>query len=74
MNASDGSVAIYRARAKMLGERCADRIGGEWGIGRFAGTAYVARDMLEMTQKLGQPKLQYWGFVGISTRSHQVLC
>ena len=74
MNASDGSVAIYRARAKMLGERCAHRIGGEWGIGRFAGTAYVARDMLEMTQKLGQPKLQYWGFVGISTRSHQVLC
>ena len=39
---------------------------GNLGIGRFMGTASVATDMLRISEKLGQEKLQYWGFV-----SHQ---
>ncbi|KAH9942528.1 alpha/beta-hydrolase [Epithele typhae] len=62
LNFTDASLATYRSRAEALGQRCAVKLGGEWGIGRFAGTAYVARDMLEMTKILGQEQLQYWGF------------
>lgn len=63
LNASDGSVGLFYARAKLIGERCEKRIGGEWSIGRFVSTPNVARDMLEISQMLGQDKLQYWGFV-----------
>ena len=63
LNASDGSVGIFRARAQAIAQRCEQRLGGEWGIARFVSTANVARDMLEMSQMLGQEKLQYWGFV-----------
>ncbi|KAI0692738.1 alpha/beta-hydrolase [Cerioporus squamosus] len=62
LNASDNSVGLFHARAKLLGQRCGTRIGGEWGIGRFVSTPNVARDMLEISQMLGQDKLQYWGF------------
>ena len=63
MNVSDGSVALYHARAELLGKRCEERIGGEWGTGRFSSTTSIARDMLEMTRMLRQKKLLYWGFV-----------
>ena len=66
LNASDESVSVFHARTKLLGQRCDKRIGGEWGIGRFVSTPNVARDMLEISQMLGQDKLQYWGFVGPS--------
>ncbi|TFK90615.1 alpha/beta-hydrolase [Polyporus arcularius HHB13444] len=62
IDASDESLGIIHARAEVLAERCKEQLGGEWGIGRFATTPYVARDMLEITQLLGQEQLQYWGF------------
>ncbi|RPD54765.1 alpha/beta-hydrolase [Lentinus tigrinus ALCF2SS1-7] len=62
LNASDDSVGVFHARTKLLGQRCEKRIGGEWGIGRFVSTPNVARDMLEISQMLGQDQLQYWGF------------
>ena len=60
------SAGIFRARAELLGERCEERLGGPDGVARFVNTPNVARDMLEMTQKLGQEKLQYWGFVSLA--------
>lgn len=63
LNASDDSVDIARARQILLGQRCEQKIGGEWGIARFMSTPDVARDMLEISQQLGREKLQYWGFV-----------
>ncbi|OSC97428.1 alpha/beta-hydrolase [Trametes coccinea BRFM310] len=62
LNLTDGSVDIARAREKLVAARCEEKIGGEWGIARFAGTHLVARDMLEIVERLGQEKLQYWGF------------
>ena len=50
---------------RQCSERCAERVGGEEGIARFMGTASVARDMLEIAQKMGQEKVQYWGFVSV---------
>ncbi|KAI9061751.1 alpha/beta-hydrolase [Trametes sanguinea] len=61
-NASDDTLAIQLAREKTIAQRCDEKIGGEWGIGRFMSTPDVARDMLEIVQQLGQDKLQYWGF------------
>lgn len=43
-------------------EDVAERKVQEAGPGRFVGTASVARDMLEMTEKVGHPQLRYWGF------------
>ena len=65
-----------RAQHSVVGQKCASAIGGngkeeaggtaeEWGIGQFMGTASVARDLLEVTQKLGQTQVNYWGFVSI---------
>ncbi|EIW63602.1 alpha/beta-hydrolase [Trametes versicolor FP-101664 SS1] len=62
LNVTDGSVDVYRARERLVAERCEQKIGGEGGIGRFAGAVSVARDMLEIVQQLGQEKLQFWGF------------
>lgn len=77
LNISDYSIPLARSRARALSELCRGTIGGngqeeingtasQWGIGRFVGTPSVATDMLRITEKLGQDKLQYWGFV-----SHQ---
>ena len=63
LNASEPSVGLFHARAKLLAQRCEHKIGGEWGIGRFVSTANVARDMLEISQMLGQDQVQFWGFV-----------
>lgn len=40
----------------------AERKVKEAGIGRFVSTANVARDMLEIAEKLGEEKVKYWGF------------
>ncbi len=52
-------MGLFHACAKALADRCEDKIGGEWGIGHFVSTAYVARDMLEISHKLGQDQLQF---------------
>ncbi|TBU61585.1 alpha/beta-hydrolase [Dichomitus squalens] len=62
LNASDSSLGLFHSRAKLLAQRCEDRLGGEWGIGRFVTTANVVSDMLQINKQLGQDKLQYWGF------------
>ncbi|KAH9859141.1 alpha/beta-hydrolase [Lenzites betulinus] len=62
LNVSDDTVRLELARQTTTGKRCEQKIGGEWGIGRFMSTPDVARDMLEISQMLGQEKLQYWGF------------
>ncbi|KAI0355783.1 alpha/beta-hydrolase [Trametes cingulata] len=62
LNLTDGSVEIYRARERLVAARCQEKIGGEDGIARFAGTPSVARDMLEITKQLGQERVQFWGF------------
>ena len=62
-NISDGTIAFFRAREQVTAARCEAQIGGEDGIARFMSTASVSRDMLEISQMLGQEKLHYWGFV-----------
>ncbi|KAI0749442.1 alpha/beta-hydrolase [Daedaleopsis nitida] len=62
VNESAEALGILRARAQLLAERCEDRLGGEWGIGRHASTPNVAQDMLEISRLLGQEEIQYWGF------------
>ena len=63
VNASDDTLTMYRARERLVGRRCEERVGGDGGIARFAGTPSVARDMVEIAKKLGQEKVHYWGFV-----------
>ncbi|KAM5543350.1 hypothetical protein V8D89_003224 [Ganoderma adspersum] len=63
LNASDDALLnFYAARAKVEGDRCAQLSVVQGDVARFMGTASVATDMLKITEKLGQEKLQYWGF------------
>lgn len=74
LNSTADSVSIARSREKVVSELCETALGGngkeevngtaaEWGPGRFMSTTSVATDMLHIVEKLGQEKLQYWGFV-----------
>ena len=69
LNGSEPSLAFFDSRARALAKRCEAKHGGESGIGRFMGTTYVARDMLEISKMLGQDQLQFWGFVSSSRSS-----
>ena len=77
LNASDDALLnFYKARAKVVADRCAQLSSSmEGDIARFMGTASVATDMLKITEKLGQEKVQYWGFVsGRPPSRHTVPC
>lgn len=77
LGSSDSGEEIGEAysRAKVIGELCENAVGGEGlaGVGRHMGTAVVARDMLEITERawkrVGRGEvevkgkgLRYWGF------------
>lgn len=68
----DTSVQRTRAHTQLIGQLCKDKFGGsgkeelganatEWGPARFVGTASVVRDMVRISEKLGQPKVRYYG-------------
>ncbi len=64
LNASDESLLNwYVARAQVVGALCATASAQQGDIARFMDTGSVATDMLNIVEKLGQEKLQYWGFV-----------
>ncbi|PIL33842.1 hypothetical protein GSI_03548 [Ganoderma sinense ZZ0214-1] len=63
LDASDVSLLnLYIARAQVVGARCAAASALNGDIAQFMSTASVATDMLNIVEKLGQDKLQYWGF------------
>ncbi|KAF7977281.1 hypothetical protein HWV62_606 [Athelia sp. TMB] len=73
LNLSDNSIPLARSREVVMSDLCLKAMGGngnagigatveEWGGGRYMGTASVATDMLRILEKLGQDRLQYWGF------------
>jgi pimeloyl-ACP methyl ester carboxylesterase len=84
LNATDGSIPYVKARENLLGQKCAQVLGGmgvedrsgnasEWGAGRFMSTASVATDMLRITEKMGFEKLQYIGYVSVPLVNRIVL-
>ncbi|KAF8851821.1 hypothetical protein BDZ45DRAFT_750218 [Acephala macrosclerotiorum] len=59
VDAHPGSVYDAYAHAAAFSHQCAENIGE---AGRFVSTPSIARDMLAMTEKLGEERIQYWGF------------
>ncbi|EJD39188.1 alpha/beta-hydrolase [Auricularia subglabra TFB-10046 SS5] len=68
----DTSVQRTKAHMQIIHPLCKDNFGGngkeeigasatEWGPGRFLGTQSVVQDMVNIAEKLGQPKLRYYG-------------
>lgn len=76
LRTDDYSIPMARAKDQALSAACAKKLGGngkeevggsveDWGAGRFMDTASVATDMLNIVQKLGQEKVNYYGVVSI---------
>ena len=64
LNAADDDLLNwYVARAQVVSGRCAAASVLEGNIAQYMSTASVATDMVNIVEKLGQEKLQYWGFV-----------
>lgn len=75
LNISDYSTVTYaQARTRLVAERCQGILGGkgkeeingtaeEWGPARFMSSMSVAADVVEITEALGQDKINWWGFV-----------
>jgi pimeloyl-ACP methyl ester carboxylesterase len=55
------SIAYWRSRSKLVAERCASSEDAH--ALSFVDSKSVATDMVRIIEKLGQEKLQYWGFV-----------
>ncbi|CZS96242.1 uncharacterized protein RCO7_04983 [Rhynchosporium graminicola] len=77
IDAHPGMLYDAYAQASAWSRQCTSNLGGgprvgmedaaerrvqEAGPARFVGTASVARDMLEMMEKVGEDKLKFWGF------------
>jgi pimeloyl-ACP methyl ester carboxylesterase len=58
LNATADSFARAQARAKIIGTLAKARSGD---VAPYAGTAFVARDMLSIIRAHGRENLQYWG-------------
>jgi len=58
-NKSEGGIAHFLARAKLLGQLAEEQ---DDGYLRHINTDHTARDMLRIVETYGREKIQYWGF------------
>ncbi|KAH7361055.1 prolyl aminopeptidase-like protein [Rhexocercosporidium sp. MPI-PUGE-AT-0058] len=59
LDAHPGTIYDSYAHAAAFSQQCATQLGA---TARFVSTPSVARDMLQIMEKLGESKLKYWGF------------
>jgi len=58
-NKTEGGIAHFLARAKLLGQLAEEQ---DDGYLRHINTDHTARDMLRIVESHGREKIQYWGF------------
>jgi hypothetical protein len=59
LNATPDALARQIATWSLFGDLASERIGY---MAQYVSTAFVARDMLRITEAYGYSKLSYWGF------------